>query len=162
MTLSPLITSTVKYSDTNVAFFFLLHILLSLSYSHDSCSPSSQVPPFFQFFYPVLLLLFYDLDVFSAYLILLIKSYLNDQSILSSISLLDSYVVGNFQSPEVNWVASLYAIPGLTASWVHRGYHCWYAMFTSGNLCHHVPSYHHYPPNSLKSFSLDKIHINNF
>lgn len=58
--------------------------------------------------------------------------------------------------------ASLYVIPGLTASWVHRGYHCWYAMFTSGNLCHHLPSYHHYPPNSLKSFSLDKIHINNF
>lgn len=100
-------------------FFFLLHILLSLSYSHDSCSPSSQVPPFFQFFSPVLLLLIYDLDVFSAYLILLIKSYLNDQSVLSSISLLDSYVVGNFQSPGVNWVARPKTCKFVCNPWSH-------------------------------------------
>lgn len=58
--------------------------------------------------------------------------------------------------------ASLYGIPSLTTSWVHRGYHCQQAMFVSGNLCQQLLSYyHHYSSSSLKSCFLDKIHINN-
>lgn len=123
--------------------------------SHDSYSSFFPSSFFFfsQFFSPLLLFFIYDLDVFSVYLILLIKPYLNDQSVLSSISLLNSYMVGNFHSAGVNWVASP------TIVWVQRGNHSRQAILGSGNLCQQLSTYYyHYPPWSLKSCFLEKNH----
>lgn len=87
-------------------FFFLLHLLFYSSCSLDSFSSFFPSSPFF----PILLSSTFTLDLWFGCVLCLsnfiIKAYLNDQSALRSISLLTSYMVGNFHSPGVNWVAS--------------------------------------------------------